>query len=164
MVTGCGGDDDDSVPVDEYANDVCTALTTWTQSLHDQQTELQETAEPGRSPQEDRDALQGFVDGAVEASEALVDDVEAAGEPEIEDGGEVADAFRDAVEETRGELEDAQADVSEIPVDTPGAYRAAVEEFVTDVRTALEGIDDHFGDVEAPDLETALDEASACQP
>jgi len=160
LVPACG---EDSVAVDDYANDLCTALTGWTQALRDRQAELQEGVEPGRSPEEDRDALQQFVEGAVEESDALVDDVEAAGEPDIEDGGEVADAFRTAVQDTRDELEEARDDVAQIPTDPPGAYRTAVEEFTTEVRNTLEGIDERFQDVDAPELDMALDEASACQ-
>ena len=155
----CG---DDPVSVDDYANDLCTALTGWTAELHDRQVELQEGAEPNRSPEADRDALQRFVDGAVAASDGLVDDVEAAGVPDIDDGEEVADTFREAVEETRSELEAAQEDVAQIPTDSPQAYEAAVDAFVADIRSALDGIDDHFEDVDAPELDMALDEADAC--
>ena len=159
-MSACG---DDPVAVDDYANDLCTALTGWTEELRDRQTELQEGAAPGQSPEADRDALQRFVDGAVAASDGLVEDVEAAGEPDIEDGEEVADAFRAAVEQTRSELEDAQADVTDIPTDSAQAYRAAVEEFVAQIRGTLEGIDEQLQDVDAPELDMALDEATACQ-
>ena len=161
LVSACGGDD--AVAVDDYANDLCTALTGWTESLRDRQVELQEGAEPGASPEADRDALQRFVDGAVAASETLVDEVEAAGEPDIDDGGEVAELFRSAAEDTRSELQEAQDEVAQIPTDPPEAYRTAVDEFSTDVRNTIEGIDEHFQDADAPELDMALDEASACQ-
>ena len=160
LVSACG---DDPVAVDDYANDLCTALTGWTEELRERQTELQEGADTGGSPEADRDALQRFVDGAVAASDSLVDDVEAAGVPDIEDGEEVADAFQDAVEETRSELEDAQADVADIPTDSSDSYRAAVDDFVSESRSTLEGIDEQLQDVYAPELDMALDEASACQ-
>ena len=118
---------------------------------------------PDQSPEEDRDGLQRFVDGAVDASDTLVEDVEAAGEPDIDDGGEVAEAFRTAAEDTRSELEEAQDEVAQIPTDPPDAYRAAVDEFSTGIRGTIEGIAEHFQDVDAPELDMALDEASACQ-
>ena len=160
LMSACG---DDPVAVDDYANGLCTALTGWTEELRDRQADLQAGAEPGRSPEADRDALQRFVDGAVAASDGLVEDVEGAGVPDIEDGEEVADAFQSAVEETRSELEEAQAEVAEIPTQSAESYEAAVEDFVTEIRSTLEGIDDHFQDVDAPELDMALDEAAACQ-
>jgi hypothetical protein len=161
LASSCG--EDESVSVDDYANDLCTALISWTEAVRTSQTELQESAQPGRSPVDDREALQQFVDQAVAASDQLVEDVEAAGAPETEDGDEAADAFRAAAEDTRRELEDAQDDVGELPTDSPRAYRSAVDELVTDLSGTLDGIDDHLQDVDAPALERALDEASACQ-
>lgn len=160
-VSACGGDD--SVAVEDYANDLCTALTQWTDTLRDRQAELQEEAGSGAAPQDSREALQRFVDGAVDASEQLVDDVDAAGVPDIDDGEEVADAFREAVEETLSQIEEAQAGVGDIPTDTPSAYRTAVDEFLTELQSTLEGIDEHVQDIDAPELDMALDEASACQ-
>ena len=53
--------------------------------------------------------------------------------------------------------------MGDIPADNPEDYRMAVDDFVTNLRTTLEGIDEHFEDVDAPDLDMALDDASACQ-
>jgi hypothetical protein len=133
------------------------------QTLRERQAELQQGVDPGSSPGTERDALEGFVDTAVDASDTLVDDLDDAGVPDIENGDEVADAVRTAFEETRGEIEDAQDTVADIPVDSPGAYRAAADQFVTDLRTTIEGIGEHLDAVDAPELEAALDEASACQ-
>ncbi len=157
---GCG---DDSVAVGDYANDLCTALKGWTQDLRDSQAELQEKSNPGTSLETDRDALQQFVDDAVAATDDLKQEIEDAGEPDVDGGGEVADAFQDAVEDTRSRLETARDEVGDIPADNPEDYRAAVDDFVTNLRTTLEGIDEHFADVDAPDLDMALDDASACQ-
>ena len=148
--------------MDDYANDLCTALIAWSEDLRDRQTELQEGSTPDRSPEDDRAALEQFVEGAVAASDRFVEAVEGAGEPDIENGEEAADAFQAGAEETRDELEQARQDVEELPTDSPGAYRAAVEEFVGELRTTLEA-DEQFRDVDAPELDRALDEASACQ-
>ena len=160
LASGCG---DDSVPVEDYADDVCGALTGWGDALRERQAELQDDAGSGQTPEEDRAALQRFVDGAVEASDGLVDDVESAGTPDIDGGEDAADAIRDAVEQARAELEEAQDAVGEIPTDSRGAYRSAVEALVMEVRGAFQRIEGQFADVDAPGLDAALDEASACQ-
>ena len=101
------------------------------------------------------------MDSAAEASDQLVEDVDAAGTPDTENGEEAAEAFRAAVEDTGNELEDAQAEVGELPTDSAESYRTAVDEFVTGLRDTLDGIDDQLQDDEAPGLERALEEASA---
>jgi hypothetical protein len=162
LFAACGGEND-SVSVDEYASDLCTALIAWTETVRTSQTELQESAQPGQSPEDDRQALQDFVDEAVDASDRLVEDLEAAGMPDTENGEEAANAFRTAAADTRSELEDAQDEVAELPTDSAQAYRSAVDEFVAELSATLDGIDDQLQDVDAPELEQALDEASACQ-
>jgi len=159
LLPGCG---EDPVAVDDYANDLCTALVGRTDELRDRQTELQEDSAPNRSPEEDRQALERFVEGAVAASDRFVEEVEAAGEPDIENGEEAADAFQAGAEETRDELEQAREDVAELPTGSPAAYRAAVDELVAGLQTTLEA-DEQFRDVDAPELDRALDEASACE-
>jgi hypothetical protein len=159
FLPGCG---EDPVAVDDYANDLCTALVGWTDELRERQTELQEGSAPNRSPEDDREALERFVEGAVAASDRFVEEVEAAGEPDIENGEEAADAFRAGAEETRDELEQAREDVAELPTDSPATYRAAVEEFIGELSTTLDA-DEQFRDVDAPELDRALEEASACQ-
>ena len=161
FTSACG--EDESVSVDEYASDLCTALIAWTEVVRTSQEELQESAEPGRSLEDDRQALQQVVDEAVDASDQLVEDLESAGAPDAENGEEAADAFRTAAADTRSELEDAQDEVAELPTDSPEAYRTAVDEFVAELSGTLDGIDDQLQDVDAPELERALDEASACQ-
>jgi hypothetical protein len=160
-ISACGGDD--SVDVGDYANDLCTALKGWSQDLRDSQTELQQQAGSGASLESSRDALQQFADDAAAATEDLRDDIENAGEPDIDGGDDVAGAFEEAVADVRSQLEEARDAVGEIPADNPDDYRAAVDSFLTDLRSTLEGIDEHFQDVDAPEFETALDEASACQ-
>src|SRR5688572_10446824 len=68
LAASCGGGGDDSVSVDDYANDLCTALRDWSEDLRGRQTELQEGAAPRASPEDARAALQQFVDGAAAAT------------------------------------------------------------------------------------------------
>ncbi len=161
LASACG--EDESVSVDDYASDLCTALISWTEAVRTSQTDLQESAELGRPAEDDREALQEFVDQVVDASDRLVEDLGAAGTPDTDNGEEAAAAFRTAAVDTRDELEDAQDEVEELPTDGPQAYRSAVDEFVGELSGTLDGIDDQLQDVDAPELERALDEASACQ-
>ena len=164
LAASCGGGGDEPVSVDDYANDLCTALRDWSEELRGRQTELQEGAALGASPEGARAALQQFVDGAAAATTDLGEAIDEAGEPDTEGGAEVADAFQSAIDDTSEELEAARGEVGELPTGSASEYRAAVDGFVTELRTSLEGFGQHFEDVDAPELETALDEAEACGP
>jgi hypothetical protein len=165
FISACGDDDDggDSVAVGDYAADICTAFTDWTKAIQDRQTELEEGLQPGASPQEGKDALQGFLDDAVTASDQLVEDVDAAGTPDTENGEDAATALQDAAQGARDQLAQAQEDVGDLPTDSPEAFSEAADEFGNEVRTALEGVGDGLQDIDTPELDEAIDEAEACQ-
>ena len=166
FVAACGDDDDDgggSADVGEYASDICTAFTDWTQAIQDRQTELQEGLQPGASPEEGKEALQGFLDDAVTASDQLVEDVDAAGTPDTENGEDAAGALQGAAEGARDQLAEAQENVADLPTDSPQAFGEAADSFGDDVRTALEGVGDGLQDIDTPELDEAIDEEEACQ-
>jgi hypothetical protein len=165
FIAACGDDDDGggSAEVGDYASDICTAFTDWTQAIQDRQTELQEGLQPGASPQEGKDALQGFLDDAVAASDQLVDDVDAAGTPDTENGEEAAEALQSAAEGARDQLSEAQENVADLPTDSPAAFGEAADKFGNDVRSALEGVGDGLQDIDTPELDEAIDDEAACQ-
>lgn len=167
FIAACGDDDDDggggSADVGEYASDICTAFTDWTQAIQNRQTELQEGLQPGASPEEGKEALQGFLDDAVAASDQLVDDVDAAGSPDTENGEDAADALQGAAEGARDRLAEAQENVADLPTDSPQAFGDAADKFGNDVRSALEGVGDGLQDIDTPELDEAIDQEEACQ-
>ena len=134
FISACGDDDDGgggSADVGDYASDICTAFTDWTKAIQDRQTELQEGLQPGASPQEGKDALEGFLDDAVTASDQLVEDVEAAGTPDTDNGEEAADALQQAATEARDKLAEAQENVADLPTDSPQAFSDAAASSAT---------------------------------
>lgn len=169
FVSACGGDDDngdgggETVAVGDYASDICTAFTEWTGAIQERQTDLQSGLEPGASPQEGKDALQGFLDDAVEASDQLVEDVDAAGVPDTENGEEAAEALQQAAQDARDQLAQAQEDVADLPTDSPQAFSEAASEFGNQVRSALENVGEGIDEVDTPELDQAIDEEEACQ-
>ena len=166
FIPACGDDDDDggdSVAVGDYASDICTAFFGWRDAIQDGQTDLASTLGPDAEPQEGKDALQGFLDNAVEASDQLIEDVEAAGTPDTENGEEAADVLQTAAERARDRLVDAQAAVGDLPTESPEAFSEAADEFGNDVREALGGAGEGLEDVDSPELDEAFDEEEACQ-
>ena len=166
FISACGDDDDGgggSADVGDYAADICTAFTDWTKAIQDRQSELQQGLQPGASPAEGKEALQGFLDDAVSASDQLVDDVEAAGTPDTDNGEDAANALQEAATGARDQLAEAQENVADLPTDSPQAFSEAASKFGDDVRTALEGVGDGLQDIDTPELDKAIDDEEACQ-
>jgi hypothetical protein len=78
-LAGCGGDD--SSASEDYANNVCSSVSTWV-------TEVQETVQSltDAGLATSREDVQAAFDEAKDATETLVDDLEQLGPPETEDG------------------------------------------------------------------------------
>ena len=166
FISACGDDDDGgggSADVGDYAADICTAFTDWTKAIQDRQTELQQGLQPGASPEEGKDALAGFLGDAVSASDQLVDDVEAAGTPDTENGDDAANALQDAATGARDKLAEAQDKVADLPTDSPQAFSDAADDFGNDVRSALDGVGDGLQNIDTPELDKAIDDEEACQ-
>ena len=166
FIAACGDDDDgggDTVSVNDYASDICTAFTDWTTAIQERQTDLQSGLQPGASPEEGREALEGFLDDAVTASDQLVDDVEGAGTPDTDNGDEAAEALQTAAADARDRLAEAQENVGDLPTDSPEAFGEAADQFGNDVRGALEGVGDGLEEIDTPGLDQAIDEEEACQ-
>ena len=167
VFSACGDDDDDggggTVSASDYASDICTAFLGWRDDIQARQQDLQEGLSPGISPQEGKDALGGFLGDAVDSSEDLVKEVEAAGVPDAENGQDAADALQEAAQSARDELAKAEDAVQDLPTDDRQAFGTAADELGNNVRTALSEVGSGLEDIESEELDKAFDEEKACQ-
>lgn len=167
LVTACGDDDggggEENVAAGEYASDICAAFLGWRDAIQQRQKDLQEGLSPGISPQEGKDALAGFLDDAVSASDDLVQEVEDAGTPDAENGEEAANALQSAAQEARDELAEARQDVDDLPTGDREAFGAAASQLGDGVKNALDNLGSGLEDIESEELDKAFDEESACQ-
>jgi hypothetical protein len=153
VAAGCGGDDGGSA-ASEWAGDVCTAISTWTDAVGDAVNSVQGT---GLS----RDAVESAADDARDATETFVDDLRGLGAPDTESGEEA----RDTVEQLAGDMEQELDELEENVSNASGLVDA-----VTAVTSTLSAMGDHLSstlnqleqlDVRG-ELEDAFEEAPAC--
>jgi gas vesicle protein len=156
---GCGGDDEPATSAtDEWADGLCTAITTWRDSL-------QETADGLQSLSSlSRDSLDQAAEDARAATDTLVDDVRALGAPDTESGEEAkraVDAFSSTVESERADIEDTINGISGI-ADLPAAVQdisASLSSMYAAESTMLASI--RTGDTQ-DELESAFESSAAC--
>ena len=166
VAAGCGGDDDATsetetaaeTSAEEWADGVCTALTTWTE-------DLDAAAEPlGDVSSLSGDSIRQAAEDVKVATETLTESLRGLGRPDTESGEELQSSVDDIatdLESSAEALEAAVADVSGI-ADIPGAVgtiTTTLTELGTDVQTLVT-------DLEAADvsgeLETAFEDAESC--
>jgi methyl-accepting chemotaxis protein len=102
-LAGCGGGDGASSASEDYANDVCSNLSTW---VTDVQETVQSVTDAGLGIS--RDDIQSAFDQTKEATDALANDLEQAGPPETEEGQEAKSRLEDLTTELRQQLDTIQ--------------------------------------------------------
>ena len=109
LAAGCGGGDDDTPAATEWADSVCSAMSTWIESVS---SATESIGEGGLS----QEGLETAVDDVREASETLADDLQDAGRPDTDAGQEaeaLLDGLADDLDQNRQELESAVEGVSD---------------------------------------------------
>ncbi len=156
LASGCGGGDDNSATA--WADDVCSAITTWSDSITS-------TADSLRGGNLSEGAVKSAVDDLQSATSDFVDDVRGLGAPDTDSGEqakESLDQLADDADESLSTIQSAVDDASGV---------SGVVQAVTAIGTALSTlgtqISSTFSELEQLDaggeLESAFKDADSCQ-
>jgi len=162
LAAGCGGSSDsassDTTPTEEWADGLCSSITTWTSSL----TSIVDTLKGGNLS---KDSLTSAVDEAKSATETFTTSLSDLGKPDTEAGQQAKDSVDQLVT-------DIQADMTEIQDTVDGASGVAgvvaavptigstLSKAGQQVSSTLAG----FQDLDAKgELESAFKNSSSCQ-
>ena len=160
FAAGCGGDDGSSSQAapDEWADDFCSALKTYTD-------DLAAIAEPLTDVSSlSEDSIKEAAGDAQDATETLAEDMRSLGTPDTTSGDQVdgaVEALATELESGALELEAAVADVSSA-ADVPaalGTVTTTLSEMGREVGLALQSIEDADTSGE---LKTAFENAESC--
>ncbi|MDQ4095084.1 MAG: hypothetical protein M3174_02615 [Actinomycetota bacterium] len=147
---------------EEYVSTLCTEMQNWLTRLQEGQAQVQESVQPGSSPQDGQQALAAFFDSAIAATDQLVTAVQNAGVPDVEGGEQISEELTSRFEEARAALESARAQVDQLPVDDPEAFRAAAEDLGASIQSQLEAIGQALSTLSQPELDQAASTDPTC--
>ncbi|MGZ8687756.1 MAG: hypothetical protein ACXWZP_04945 [Gaiellaceae bacterium] len=162
---GCGGGDSDSsgsssdtVSATDWADDLCSAISTWS-------TSVQSAVEPLKSGDVSKDSLQSATTDLKDATGTFVDDVKALGPPDTESGQQAKQSLDNLANELSAGVDEIKQTADNVSGAT-GAMTAiasistSVQKLGTDAQTALSDIEE--ADVKG-ELEDALKNAPECK-
>jgi len=146
FLAACGGDDGgdtapeeapaaDTVSVDDYASDVCSALSTWVTDIQDRAANITQGINPGDA-KAGKERLQEFIGETVTGTDELIASVEEAGIPDTEGGEEAAQQIQSGLGQVRTILEGAQGQIDELPTNDPQAFGKGAQEIGTSLQEA----------------------------
>jgi hypothetical protein len=148
-----------------WSSSVCTALTDWAGELEDLSGRLEPPENATRK--QFKAALVDFLDGAVDASDTLIEDIEAAGYPEVEDGKAVAKVFKGGMTRSRAIFAKALRDAEKLPTTSAAEFEAKgrrIERALDRGSREVEGNFDAAKDrYDVPELNRAFNNEPACK-
>jgi hypothetical protein len=157
------GGDGASTP-EQYAQRMCGAASVWMTALEERNTQLQ--GDLGDAQTGDLEAVKeltvAFLDGAVQDTETLIDDVSAIPPPDVDDGDQIHDGVLSAFTQARDLFMDARDQVSELDTSDPQAFTEALTTLGTTLTSAGTEIAGSVQGLENDDLDAAFEDTPAC--
>ena len=154
-VAACGGDGESAS--EEYANGVCSSLSTW---VTDVQETVQSLTDAGLAIT--REDVQTAFDETRDATDALANDLEELGPPETEDGQEARQQLDGLSTQLRQQL-----DVIQEAIDSGGGLTAIAASVSTAVAAAANAVNTTYQNLQgldpAGELGDAFDSSDDCE-
>jgi hypothetical protein len=158
LAAGCGGSDDAS-PQEQWAADVCGALSDWESSVSSIATDF--------SGGVSKDVLSQKVDDAEQATSDLVDELKSIGPPETEAGDQAKseiDAFADTASTSVASI---KSEADSLQGSGVAGFTAGVASITAELNTVVQSAKTTLANVEQLDatgqLKTAIENDPTCQ-
>jgi hypothetical protein len=160
VAAGCGSDSSSGDATQDWANGLCTSLTTWSDSMQSAATTLQDTSSLSV------DTIKGAIDDVVTATSTLASDVSELGRPDTEAGQEAEETVSALADTLQTDAETLQ---QALDSGSSGGLTGLLENISTITSTLgsmANAVGQAFSDLEDLDaegeLETAFESADAC--
>jgi hypothetical protein len=163
-VAGCGssskssGVTDSSVSAATYVKSVCTAATSWKNSIQSAGTQLQAAAS-SKSLAKTKAAYVSFVSALASATATAHSELSSAGSPSVKDGTKISSTLVGVFATARQSLLQAGADAQKIPTNDTKAFEAAASKVQNDIKSSLAAMSNV-----TPEKNPALHAAAAKDP
>ena len=160
LAGGCGGSSDSSssTSAEDWANDLCGAISTWT-------TSVQSAVAPLKSGDVSKNSLQTATSSLKDSTSTFVDDIKSLGPPDTEGGQKAKESLDNLADELSSGVDDIRQTVSNISgvqgaITAMSSVQATVQKMGTDAQSALSDVED--ADVKG-ELQDALKNSENCK-
>jgi phage-related protein len=161
LAAGCGGGDDGggdgSTSTADWANGVCSAISTWTSSIS--------TATESLRSSPTQEGLQSAVDDVKSATQTFADDLKSLGKPDTESGQEAKDSLDKLADDLQTDMQQIESDVDEASgvsglVTAVTAISTTLATMGTQITSTFQGLENLDA---SGDLEEAFQQADSCK-
>ena len=153
----------DTVSAAEYATGMCGAIVGWIDDIQRLNADLQANLDPTASLDSLKDMTVGFLGDVTDATDAVIDEVEALGVPDVEDGQAAADTVLAFLRDSRDVFVDARESVQGLSTADPAAFGTELETIGNDIQTSMSGIGNELGQLDSSELDEASEDVPECE-
>ena len=158
LAAGCGGDD---AGAEGWAGDVCSSVQQWRENL----TSLVIDAQAGGLS---ADSITTAVEGGVEATRRLREQLQDLEPPDTEAGDEIERELDELADQVVGEVEAAQAEAEDLPEDqSVPELLESLTSIGTGLQSVVGDVQETFADIQelepGTELEEAFESSEDCQ-
>lgn len=163
-----GGDTTVEAPAEatapaDYMAGLCAAIVSFQTDLESESASLGELVSGGTpTPEESKTALGSFLGTLAGRTEQLVDEVNALGTPDVDNGDEVRSVLTRAFEQVVELFNEARSDIEGLSTEDPAALNEGFAAAGTKLQEAATGITASLDDLSSPELDEAAADAPSC--
>ncbi len=166
---GCGGGDEsaEGTPPDEYAAQVCGAISAWQKDLQTKVGTMTSKLRATSTPAAVKTEIVAFMAGATESTDQMVTKVEQAGPPAVEDGEALQRDLEAGLEKAHTAFAQARDRAKKLPTDDQAEFQreasalgTTLSEQGSAISETLSGLSTKY---DSDELNTAFEEDAACK-
>lgn len=159
---GVDGGGAQAVTPGTYVKSLCTSVQSYVDDITTLSTDFAAGIDPAASVDEQKQAVLDFLDDSLALTDALIDEVDAAGVPDVEGGAAMVAGIAASFQEARDVLEAARARVEAASTEDPQAFAAELNEVGATIQSSLGGIGGSLDLVDSPELAAAAEDEPTC--
>lgn len=153
----------DTADVEDWAKDFCGSFGDWLAKIQEESGKVGDAVTPG----DVAGAKQVIVDlfGTVsDETESLMDDIDAAGVPDIDNGGDFVDDLKGKFQDFDDAILAAKSKAEGLDTADPTKFQTDVEALVTDFQSEITAVGESFGELDSkyPDQDLQVALKSSC--
>jgi hypothetical protein len=159
-LAACGGSSSSGVSAGSYVKAICQAIGPFEKDVQSRSSALDLSSIT--SPAQGKKALQDFLSAIVADTDKAVQQLKAAGSPDVNNGQKISDAIVNAFTEVKTALSQAKDQASNLPTGSATAFKAAAQTIGTGIRTSMSNIGNSLSNLKSTELENAAKKEPAC--
>jgi predicted lipid-binding transport protein (Tim44 family) len=149
------------VGAQQWIKSACTSIGTWVRDIQKRVSGV--TSQTPNSAEEGKKAITDFFEAVIADTGRLVDELRAAGTPDVDNGDQIETAILTALGNAKSALEQARTRVEGLPTNNPQAFLKAIQTMSQAVQGAFQKAGQQFSNLRSPELEAAAAKEPACK-